>query len=390
MRKLKKKRAKERKRREAEMMSVKREPNESGKSDLDDVQIEYVPEGPAPEMQTDPVFRHFLKVFKHFQQAAPTEAQTAASGAGRDGSTNASGSAEADRKPDIQSDLNALKARAAQNLAEASKDAEDDGANVGKATDAAKLSKKRWKRQNRPNIASLKRVAPRPEVVEYHDVNAREAALLVQLKSVRNSVPVPRHWSAKSRYLQRKRGIEKPPFELPAFIRATGIQEMREALAEKEDKKTLKQRMRERVRPKMGKIDIDYQKLHDAFFRYQTKPPLTAHGELYYEVCPAMLLQRRPFNATALICFVWISGKGVRIAYEGQEAGWAEWFTSHRTGHANRAHQVQVPTTLACRNATLRTAAKLSAPEDSRIERSDSWGSSSFFLCFGIVIRNSR
>lgn len=33
----------------------------------------------------------------------------------------------------------------------------------------------------------------------------------------------------------------------------------------------------------MGKIDIDYQKLHDAFFRYQTKPRMTMHGDLYYE-----------------------------------------------------------------------------------------------------------
>ena len=33
----------------------------------------------------------------------------------------------------------------------------------------------------------------------------------------------------------------------------------------------------------MGKIDIDYQKLHDAFFRYQTKPLMTIHGDLYYE-----------------------------------------------------------------------------------------------------------
>jgi splicing factor 3B subunit 2 len=33
----------------------------------------------------------------------------------------------------------------------------------------------------------------------------------------------------------------------------------------------------------MGKIDIDYQILHDAFFRYQTKPAMTSHGELYYE-----------------------------------------------------------------------------------------------------------
>lgn len=67
--------------------------------------------------------------------------------------------------------------------------------------------------------------------------------------------------------MQGKRGIEKAPFDLPGFIKKTGIMEMRAALAEKEDQKTLKAKMRERVRPKMGKIDIDYQKLHDAFFK---------------------------------------------------------------------------------------------------------------------------
>jgi len=41
--------------------------------------------------------------------------------------------------------------------------------------------------------------------------------------------------------------------------------------------------MREKVRPKLGKIDIDYQKLHDAFFKWQTKPKLSSHGDLYYE-----------------------------------------------------------------------------------------------------------
>jgi Domain of unknown function (DUF382) len=34
---------------------------------------------------------------------------------------------------------------------------------------------------------------------------------------------------------------------------------------------------------KMGKLDIDYQVLHDAFFKYQTKPNLSGLGELYYE-----------------------------------------------------------------------------------------------------------
>ena len=51
-----------------------------------------------------------------------------------------------------------------------------------------------------------------------------------------------------------------------------------------EEAKNLKAKMREKVRPKLGKIDIDYQKLHDAFFRFQTKPKMTIHGDLYYEV----------------------------------------------------------------------------------------------------------
>eukprot|EP01118_Nematostelium_gracile_P013765 TRINITY_DN5236_c0_g1_i1.p1 TRINITY_DN5236_c0_g1~~TRINITY_DN5236_c0_g1_i1.p1 ORF type:complete len:336 (-),score=140.35 TRINITY_DN5236_c0_g1_i1:2-1009(-) len=37
------------------------------------------------------------------------------------------------------------------------------------------------------------------------------------------------------------------------------------------------------MKPKLGKLDIDYQVLHDAFFRYQTKPKLTVHGDIYYE-----------------------------------------------------------------------------------------------------------
>ena len=49
---------------------------------------------------------------------------------------------------------------------------------------------------------------------------------------------------------------------------------MRQAVEEKEDAKSLKQKTRERVRPKMGKLTIDYQKLHDAFFRCSMIPGL--------------------------------------------------------------------------------------------------------------------
>jgi splicing factor 3B subunit 2 len=94
---------------------------------------------------------------------------------------------------------------------------------------------------------------------------------------------VPRHWNAKRKYLAGKRGFERPPFELPDFIKRTGIMEMRETMWEKEENQSLKSKMREKSRPKMGRIDIDYQKLHDAFFKWQTKPSMTKMGELYYE-----------------------------------------------------------------------------------------------------------
>lgn len=75
----------------------------------------------------------------------------------------------------------------------------------------------------------------------------------------------------------------KGPFELPEYIKATGITRMRDTTAERDEQMKAKQKARERVRPKMGRMDIDYQVLHDAFFKYQTKPHMTLHGDLYYE-----------------------------------------------------------------------------------------------------------
>uniref|UniRef100_A0A7E4VRX9 PSP domain-containing protein n=1 Tax=Panagrellus redivivus TaxID=6233 RepID=A0A7E4VRX9_PANRE len=151
------------------------------------------------------------------------------------------------------------------------------------AGEAISLSRKKLRLAMQPSIASLKASAKRADIVEWADVTSRDPFLLVELKTYRNTVPVPRHWNAKRKYLAGKRGFERPPFDLPDFIKRTGIMEMRETAWEKEEAQTLKSKMRERARPKMGKIDIDYQKLHDAFFKWQTKPNLTRMGELYYE-----------------------------------------------------------------------------------------------------------
>ena len=78
-------------------------------------------------------------------------------------------------------------------------------------------------------------------------------------KAYRNTVPVPRHWCHKRKYLQGKRGLEKAPFALPAFIATTGIEKIRTTILEAEAAQSAKQKGRGRVAPKMGKIDIDYQ-----------------------------------------------------------------------------------------------------------------------------------
>lgn len=155
-------------------------------------------------------------------------------------------------------------------------DEEEEGA-------APKMSKKKRKELTKLSVAELKALVKKPETVEWTDTDAPDPRLLVHLKSYRNVVPVPNHWALKREYLSSKRGIEKPPFALPKFIQETGIAEMRDAVLEKQDQASLKQKQRERVQGKTGKLDIDYQKLYEAFFRFQTKPELTRYGEVYYE-----------------------------------------------------------------------------------------------------------
>ena len=132
-------------------------------------------------------------------------------------------------------------------------------------------------------VAMLKAVTHHPDKVEWTDVSTSDPYLLNELKAAHNAVPVPAHWSSKREYLAGKRGQEKTGFTLPDFIRATGVGEMREAANEQRDQQSLKQQMRGRVQPKMGRLDVDYQKLHDAFFRFQTKPSMTRFGAMFYE-----------------------------------------------------------------------------------------------------------
>jgi len=197
----------------------------------------------------DPAFADLANVFEHFQSGDALLNQAAENAEGAGSKANAATAVQGE-------------------LEEESKE---------------QMSRKKARRLKRLSIAELKQLVAKPEVVEQWDVTAADPRLLVMLKSYRNCVPVPKHWCQKRHFLQGKRGVEKPPFRLPEFIEATGIAKIRAAVMEREAGKKLKSKQKERVQPKMGKIDIDYQVLHDAFFKYQTKPTLTGHGDVYYE-----------------------------------------------------------------------------------------------------------
>jgi len=217
----------------------------------ENVEIEYVAANPLEGLDpNDPAYLEFASIFEHFT-AKPPEQETSA-----DGTPSQTNQPETGKSGDGDDD-------------------DEDG--------KPKISRKQQKKMKRISIAVLKQLVKKPEVVEAWDVTSADPSLLVYLKSYRNTVGIPRHWNQKRKYLQGKRGIEKPPFSLPDFIAQTGISKIRAAILEKQDAKAAKTKAREKMTPKLGKMDIDYQVLHDAFFRYQTKPKLTIHGDLYYE-----------------------------------------------------------------------------------------------------------
>jgi splicing factor 3B subunit 2 len=173
---------------------------------------------------------------------------------------------------------------------------DDENLYDGSETNIVALSRKARKKLMQVSIIDLKKATDHPENVEAIDVTSTDPFLLVHFKSSRNAVPVPRHWSNKRKYLQGKRGFEKPPFQLPDFILNTGITKLREADISSKADASLKSKVRDKFKPSVGKIDIDYQTLHDAFFKYQKKPLLSSFGHLYYEGLENELLNAKSYS----------------------------------------------------------------------------------------------
>lgn len=131
------------------------------------------------------------------------------------------------------------------------------------------------------NISDLKLISLKPELVESYDINSGNPILLLQLKNTLNSIPVPKNWANKSGYLNKKRGINSSNYKLPDYVEETGISKIRDP--DIVDSRILKVKAKDKVNPKIGKIEFKYKLLYEAFFLKQTKSKLTNVGEIYYE-----------------------------------------------------------------------------------------------------------
>jgi len=228
--------SKKKKKKKKKKRNQKKDDTESAETtDMqEDVEIEYVSVNPLEELdQNDPNYQDFARIFDHFTPKDIPEGE-------------------------LEGKLSDDKVKS-ENSNE-------------KLEEEKKISKKEKKRQKRVSIAVLKQLVKRPDVVEAWDVTSADPMLLVYLKACRNTVFVPRHWNQKRKYLQGKRGIEKPPFQLPEFIAATGISRIRTSIEDKMIQRNLKQNNVKRCNPNLEEwiLTIRFYTMHS----FDIKPNL--------------------------------------------------------------------------------------------------------------------
>lgn len=171
--------------------------------------------------------------------------------------------------------------KANENETNSDSDLDGEEISIGKKEEKRKSKKERKNHKYKLRVADLKLMTNKPELVETWDITAPDPVFLIYLKGVKNSVQVPKHWCNKRKYLQNRRGIAFNTFMLPDYINATGVSKFRDP--DLIDNRILKVKAKDKVNPKINKLDLDYNLLYDAFFIHQTKPKLSMIGDIYYE-----------------------------------------------------------------------------------------------------------
>ncbi|CAD26059.2 SPLICING FACTOR FOR U2 snRNP [Encephalitozoon cuniculi GB-M1] len=143
-----------------------------------------------------------------------------------------------------------------------------------------KRQRKRRALQHR--YEELKLVVPYPEIFETEDATCPDPMSHNRMKGC-SGVPVPRHWRSSSRRMF-PHGYHKPRYVTPRHVIGTGIPELRRMMREREAGMSLRERIREKLHPRVGGSLVDQRILYEAFFSLGPRPYLSKYGEFFEPV----------------------------------------------------------------------------------------------------------
>ncbi|ADM12637.2 splicing factor 3B subunit 2 [Encephalitozoon intestinalis ATCC 50506] len=138
--------------------------------------------------------------------------------------------------------------------------------------------RQRKKRALQHRYEDLKLVVPYPELFEFEDVTCPDPIAHNKMKG-QSSVPVPSNWRSSSGRMF-PHGYHKPGYQIPWNVMKTGIPELRRMMKEREAGMSLRERVREKLYPKLGKSLVDQRILYEAF-SIEEKPHLSSYGEFF-------------------------------------------------------------------------------------------------------------
>merc|ERR1712032_1486466 len=131
------------------------------------------------------------------------------------------------------------------------------------------LSKRKNRVASRPSLVSSKQLSLKAEEVFSFDTTAEDPHTLLYLKSVFDSWEVPTNWDRR-RCKTMTSCDPSALFVLPSFLLSTGVSAIRNHGLYDIDNTS--HPGRNRIRPKSSRIQLNYDVLRDAFFKYQSKP----------------------------------------------------------------------------------------------------------------------
>eukprot|EP00477_Mikrocytos_mackini_P001257 GAHX01001343.1.p1 GENE.GAHX01001343.1~~GAHX01001343.1.p1 ORF type:complete len:281 (-),score=49.89 GAHX01001343.1:312-1154(-) len=129
-------------------------------------------------------------------------------------------------------------------------------------------------------ILDLKLASFDPSLVDIEDANSPCPIQNIKIKSSRYSTPFPSAWRLNSKTKLNSGRYDRKEYVLPPNVAATGIQQLKKISLSLEELNKIKRAKIQTLNPIMGRINIDYKILHDAFFQFEYLPKFSGFGEI--------------------------------------------------------------------------------------------------------------